>query len=144
MSRMSRRLWAALLISGGLALAEPGWAEAPPEVTSEVRSVASLGRWFDASGSGHYRVILAAGGAEVPVTRIWVQWMEEAMDGTQAVRASAEVDAVSAVAGATVRRPAWRALGRNRLEVTASLRTPDGRWRRLRQIATIPGHIGDR
>lgn len=143
MIRVWRRFWVAVLVAAGLVVPVAGWAEVPPEVAADVRSVASLGRWFDPTGSGHYRVVLADGGAEAPTVRIWVQWMEEGLEGTQRARASAEVEALSAVAGATVRRPAWRALGPNRLEITASLRTPDGNWRRLRQIASTPGHIGE-
>lgn len=123
-------------VPGGLrAEAVPDFLQALP---GDVHTVASLGQWAAAGRLGTYRVIVLRGGVDAPATRLVVQWLRDTDAGVPAVEASREVEALGEHAGARV-RPAWRARGTNRLEVSARVRTPDGRWRQLRVLATTPG-----
>lgn len=130
-----------LALAGPPAAAQTEPAPPWPALAPEIRTVASLGHWSEGEHSGSYRVVLLRGGTETPATRLFVQWMTEGDGAAPAVLASAEAEVFGELAGATVQRPAWRALGRNRLEITATARTPDGRWHRLRQVATTPGRL---
>ena len=134
-----------LVLALGLGAAAGGLrAEAPPDpletLPAEVHTVASLGHWASQGRLGAYRVIVLKGGADEPATRLVVQWLRDTDAGVPAVEASRDVDALADYAGARV-LPAWRARGTNRLEVSARIRTPDGRWRRVSVLATTPGRL---
>lgn len=109
-------------------------------LSAEVHTVASLGRWASQGRLGAYRVIVLKGGVDGPAIRLVVQWLRDTDAGVPAVEASRDVDALADYAGARV-LPAWRARGTNRLEVSARIRTPDGRWRRVSVLATTPGRL---
>ena len=139
-------LWWALLAALLCVLPPPAWAEAdslallPPEV----HTVATVGRWLAEGRGGPYRVVVLQGGADAPVTRVFVQWLADGGEGAPAVAASAEIGAFAELAGATLLRPEWHARWLNRLELDATARTPDGHHHRVRQVATMPGRLEQR
>lgn len=147
LARRTGRVRALALALGLAAAAASSRAgEAPDPLASlpgELHTVASLGHWAAGARFGAYRVVVLKGGVDRPVTRLVVQWLSDAGGseaGVPVVEASRDVAAVAAYAGARV-LPAWRARGNNRLEVSARIRTPDGRWRRVVVLATTPGSL---
>jgi len=145
----SRRLrWAAFVL--GFVSATMAWAEeggglsSAPALPPDIHTVESLGRWTDKASSGYYRIVLIQGGLDVPVVRVWVQWIADKDGVVPEVQASVEVERFSGLAGATGQHFSWRILRHNCLEVVQNTRTPDGRKHRMRVVVTTPGHLESR